>query len=261
MPELDHDLITALAEGRLGVNEAAAAERAIAADPDAAAALALQRHSLAATRAAPPAALTDGERDNVRMAVAEAIGFDRRPAPAGSRRRVPWGAIAVAAGTLAALVAVVPIAGLLTGGQPDSSNVSLGLAEVDASGARTADDTGAQPMAGVDATTVATDAMSTTPASGEFEGAPYEDADVEEALTALAEDPADGEKRATSPTAETACVAEASSQLAAPADSLEFLEMTIGDRQVLVFFTIVDGALDAAAAYSPAGCELLGTLP
>jgi hypothetical protein len=28
-----------------------------------------------------------------------------------------------------------------------------------------------------------------------------------------------------------------------------------------VFFTIVNGALDGAAAYSPADCELLGTFP
>ncbi|MEX0825785.1 MAG: hypothetical protein WD184_03355 [Acidimicrobiia bacterium] len=258
MPEFDHDLIAALADGRLDPSEAAAAERVIAADGEATAALAQHRRALAAVRAAPPANLTDGERERVHMAVAEAIGFDRTPASAASGRRAPWGAITVAAATLAALVAVVPIAGLLTSDQPDSSDVSLGLAEVDAS--RTAEDAGAEPMAGVDSTI--TDGMSTTPASGDSEGAPAAaDDDVEEALTALADDPAGSRYRATSPTPETACAAEASDQIDASPDALEFIEMTIGDRQVMVFFTIVDGALDGAAAYSPVDCELLGTLP
>jgi hypothetical protein len=260
MPEFDHDLIAALAEGRLDPSEAAAAERVIAADGEATAALAQHRRALAAMRAAPPVTLTDGERERVHMAVAEAIGFDRTPAPAASGRRAPWGAITVAAATLAALVAVVPIAGLLTSDQPDSSAVSLGIAEVDAS--RTAEDGGAEPMAGVDSTVQATDGMSTAPASGDFEGVPAApDADVDEALTALADDPAGSRYRATSPTAETACAAEASDQIDAAPDALEFIEMTIGDRQVLVFFTIVNGALDGAAAYSPADCELLGTFP
>lgn len=259
MPEFDHDLIAALAEGRLDPSEAAAAERVIAADGEATAALAQHRRALAAVRAAPPATLNEGERERVHMAVAEAIGFDRTPAPAASGRRAPWGAITMAAATLAALVAVVPIAGLLTSDQPDSSAVSLGIAEVDAS--RTAEDGGAEPMAGVDSTFQPTDGMS-TPASGDFEGAPVApDADVDEALTALADDPAGSRHRATSPTAETACAGEASDQIDAAPDALEFIEMTIGDRQVLVFFTIVDGALDGAAAYSPANCELLGTFP
>ncbi|MEX1208192.1 MAG: hypothetical protein WEE36_06205 [Acidimicrobiia bacterium] len=262
MPEFDHDLIAALAEGRLDPSEAAAAERVIAADGEATAALTQHRRALAAMRAASPATLTDGERNRVQMAVAEAIGLDRAPAPPASGRRAPWGAIGVAAVTLAALVAVVPIAGLLTSDQPDSSAVSLGIAEVDRSSARTAEDAGAEPMAGVDSTVQATDGMSTTPANGDFEGAPAApDADVEEALTSLADDPAGGKERATAPTAETACAAEASDQIDASPDALEFIEMTIGDRQVLVFFTIVDGALDGAAAYSPADCELLGTLP
>jgi hypothetical protein len=260
MPDFDHDLIAALAEGRLDPSEAAAAERVIAADGEATAALAQHRQALAAMRAAPPATLTDGERERVQMAVAEAIGFDRTTASAASGRRAPWGAITVAAATLAALVAVVPIAGLLTSDQPDSSAVSLGIAEVDAS--RTAEDAGAEPMAGVDSTIQATDGMSTTPASGDLEGAPAApDTDVDEALTALAEDPVGSRYQATSPTAETACADEASDQIDASPDALEFIEMTIGDRQVLVFFTIVDGAVDDAAAYAPADCELLGTLP
>jgi hypothetical protein len=262
MPEFDHDLIAALAEGRLDPSEAAAAERVIAADGEATAALAQHRRALAATRGAPPPTLTEGERERVHMAVAEAIGFDRTPAPAASGRRAPWGAITVAAATLAALVAVVPIAGLLNGDQPDSSAVSLGLAEVDASGARYGEDDGAEPTAGVDSTIQPTDGMSTTAASGDSEGAPVApDADVEETLTALADDPAGSGYKATSPTSETACAAEASDQIDAAPDALEFIEMTIGDRQVLVFFTIVDGAIDGAAAYSPADCALLGTLP
>jgi hypothetical protein len=263
MPEYDHDLIAALADGRLDHEQAAAAERVIAADPAATAALAQHRRAVEAVRAIPPAALTDPERAHIRMAVAEAIGLDRSPVAASSGRRTPWGAISIAAATLAALVAVIPIAGLLTSGADESSAVSAGMAEVDAS-ARSGDDVDAAPTAAVDTTSQATETAggSTTAGPlGYFEDSAAADADIEQTMTALEADPAGGEEKSNPPTAETLCATEASDQIGAPVESLRFIETTVGDQQVLVFFTLTDGALDAAAAYAPADCALLAARP
>jgi hypothetical protein len=114
MPEFDAETIAALAEGRLDPERAGELERAIASDPDAAADLAAQRAALAAVTSAPLPTLSPAERSGLRAAVAEAIGVTATPAQSPSpARRVPWGAIGVAAAALAALVAVVPLAGLL----------------------------------------------------------------------------------------------------------------------------------------------------
>lgn len=257
MPDYDHDLIAALAEGRLDPAEAVAAQRAIAADPEAAAAYAQHRIALDAIGATSPATLTDGERSRVRMAVAEGLGLDRTPVPSTPGRRTPWAAISIAAATLAALVAVVPISGLLTSDGQDTSAVSQGLAEIDSS-ARSADDA-AEPMAGSGTEGAETDGISTTAApSAQFEGVPDEDLDAR--LTALAADPETGEEKATSPTVDTLCATEAAAQIETAVDTLMFLEMTVGDQQVMVFFVVVDGLVEAAA-YSPADCTLLETFP
>ena len=119
MPEIDPNLIAALAEGILDAAQAAAAEAAIAADPRATAELTYQRAALSAIAAAPSVRLSDGERNSLRAAVAGAVNLelDPEPKPALSRRRsAPWGAIAVAAVSLTAIVAIVPMVGLLSTG-------------------------------------------------------------------------------------------------------------------------------------------------
>ncbi len=129
MPRFDSETITALAEGRLDPEEAAALEREIAADPVAAAELAAQRLALEALGTAPPVELTPSERAELRAAVADAIGIaEPEPAPDPVKRAVPWGSLGIAAAALVALVAIVPVAGLLTTGEDEAQNLELAAA-------------------------------------------------------------------------------------------------------------------------------------
>ena len=80
MPDHDHDLIAAIAEGRLGPLETETAMRAIADDPAALADLEAQRLALSAMRAAAPVRLADAERDRLRRGVTEAIGLEESAA-------------------------------------------------------------------------------------------------------------------------------------------------------------------------------------
>lgn len=255
----DHDLIAALAEGRLDAAEAATAERAIAADPEAAALLAAHRTALAATRAAEPAVLTNTERRDLRASVSEAVGLDRSPQLA-VRRRAPWAAISIAAATLAALVAVVPLAGLLTE-SGDSAAVTFGATELDDAARTTSEEAvppaldggtqGAESDAAGD--TVSTTAAAAAPAAAEET--------LEERLAAFIADPADLEENRISPTAETLCGMAASEHIGAPLEDLLYAELILGEAQVLVFFTATDGELTMAAAFSPEGCVLIDSLP
>ena len=123
MPEIDPNLIAALAEGILDSADAAAA--AIAADPRATAELTYQRAALSAIAAAPSVRLSDEERHSLRTAVAGAVNLELDPEPKRTRSRrrsAPWGAIAVAAVSLTAIVAIVPLVGLLSTG--DSGNTA-----------------------------------------------------------------------------------------------------------------------------------------
>lgn len=120
MPRHDPDIIAALAEGRLDPDEAVAIAREIAADPVAAAELADHRAALDAMSSAPRVELTEAERTDLRAAVADALGLvEPEPAAVSVSRHVPWGSIGIAAAALAALIAVVPVAGLLTTGGGD----------------------------------------------------------------------------------------------------------------------------------------------
>lgn len=139
MRRFDLDTIAALAEGRLDPSDAAALEAAIAADPRAAAELTRQRLALSVLHEAPEPSLTDSERSILHSAVASALGIedgailDRRSTAAtgaGVRlsppgeKRIPWGAIGVAAVGLAALVMVVPVADMLSSGGDDSAGAT-----------------------------------------------------------------------------------------------------------------------------------------
>lgn len=114
MHSFDPDLLAALADGSLPPDEAAALEARIAADPAAAADLAAQRLVQAGLAALPAVVLTDEERSRLHATVAERIGIaGSGVATAPRRRRVAWGAVAVGASALLALVAFGPVAGML----------------------------------------------------------------------------------------------------------------------------------------------------
>ena len=128
MFKYDPDRIAALAAGSLDPAEAAAFEAEIAADPRATAELAAQRLALGAIRRSPAPVLSADERAELRRAVAAALHLEESPrlvtAAASSRRRVPWRPLAVAATALAALVAAVPLFGLLSVGGDESAGTT-----------------------------------------------------------------------------------------------------------------------------------------
>lgn len=126
MPRFDPETIAALAEGRLSPDEAARLERAITDDPAALAELELQRAALVALGSAPEIVLTEVERAGLRAAIAGAIGLVDAPEEAAEGpRRVPWGAVGIAAAALFGLVAVVPVVGLLNTGGADDADTAL----------------------------------------------------------------------------------------------------------------------------------------
>jgi hypothetical protein len=124
----DDALIAALAEGSIDPSQAAAAEAAIAACARCAAELEGQRSALTALQAAPDASLREPERAALRSAVASSLGLEIAPTLQPVRRKpIPWGAVAIAAASLAAIVAVVPLAGLLNTAS-DSDEAATALA-------------------------------------------------------------------------------------------------------------------------------------
>ena len=261
MPDHDHDLIAALAEGRLEPDQAAEAERVIAADPAAAGLLAAHREALAAIAAASPASLTEDERRDLRLRVSDAVGLDRTPRPA-TRRRAPWAAVAIAGATLAALVAVVPLMNLLsdssdsvaiTAGIPESAEVSRSTTAAGQATVPT-DFSGAAESDGVDDAPVATTmAVVSAPTA--------ESLSLAERITTLIAAPAEPDDDRLSPTEGTACGMEAEEEIGAALEDLSYAEMTIDDRQAMVFFTVVDGMPESAAAFSADDCQLLESLP
>lgn len=119
----DQDLIAALAEGTLDGAAAAAASADIAGCSTCSADLAAQRTAIVAMAGVSPVALTAAESARLRSAVASAIGIEPTPTPVSAprARRTPWGAIAIAAASLAGIVGVVPVIGLLSQGSNDSA--------------------------------------------------------------------------------------------------------------------------------------------
>jgi anti-sigma factor RsiW len=119
----DQDLIAALAEGILDAAAAAAAAADIAGCPTCSADLAAQRVAIVSIAGASPVSMTSAESARLRSAVARAIGIEPTPNPVSAprARRTPWGAIAIAAASLAAIVGVFPFIGLLSQGSDDST--------------------------------------------------------------------------------------------------------------------------------------------
>jgi anti-sigma factor RsiW len=263
MPDHDHDLIAALAEGRLDPERAAEAEQAITADPAAAALLAAHRRALGAIAAAPRPALTEAEQADLRTSVAEALGLDLSPAPA-QRRRAPWAAISVAAATLAALVAVVPLTGLLSNSGDTNAVTAPQFDDADRSGGDTAE-IGEVPATSAFSTETAAEAdgieVSTTVAAETIPAAAADPATLEEQLVMLLAEPQDPEQSRLAPTPETACGSEAAEHIGTPLENLLFAELTLSERQAMVFFTVTEGRPEMAAAFAADGCELLESLP
>jgi hypothetical protein len=182
MTSFDPDLIAALAEGTLPPDRAAALEQEISADPHALAELEAQRTALRAMKAEAPVVMTDSERIRLRSSVAEALGVDRSPTPEPAvpgRRRIHWPAIAVAAASLVAIVAIVP--GVLTTGDDAENAATLVLAE------DSTESTAARDAAGAQSNLADT---TPSPSSGVFDEA-GDSADSSESPEVLAVPPAD----------------------------------------------------------------------
>lgn len=154
MHRYDPELIAALADGTLDPTQAVELEAQIAADPAAAAELAAQRAALAALRGSAHPRLTDVERTALRAAIARELNLETAPVVDGAPpRRIAWGALGIAAATLAALVAAVPIAGLLNTGGDDAAT-DLTMAEAVTTAASFSDGSAADglaPVPGADA--------------------------------------------------------------------------------------------------------------
>jgi len=262
MPDHDHDLIAALAEGRLEPDRAAEAERAIADDPAAAELLAAHRRALAAIGAASHPSLTDTERNALHLRVSEAVGLDRTPQTV-TRRRAPWAAVAIAGAALVALVAAVPLMNLLSD-SGDAVAITSGVAEAD-DAARSTGELGEAPAPSDLGTETfgESDGLGGTVSTTMAASAPtaQESLTLVERLTTLIDEPRDPGDDRLSPTEETACGMEAEELIGTALADLRFAELTIDERQALVFFTVVEGHPEMAAVFSADGCELLESLP
>jgi hypothetical protein len=150
MNSFDPELLAALAEGSLSPADAVALEARIATEPAALAELGAQRRALAFIRSAPASPLRDGERTALRAAIATQLGLSPDAAPVPTpRRRVAWGALAVSATALAAIVALSPMVGLIGdgGGDDAAMTVADGATTPDGDTARDSGLLGAEPPA------------------------------------------------------------------------------------------------------------------
>jgi hypothetical protein len=260
MAKYDPDRIAALAAGALDPAEAAVLEAEIAADPRAAAELAAQRLALEAVRRAPAPLLSDAERTELRRAVAAALHLEDSAQPAAaalaSRRRVPWRPLAVAAAALTALVAAVPLFGLLSVGDNEAAQTTIALSATSES-----QEDGDLVTAGADAPenlvgTATTAAATTTIAATTLREMTFAD----ETVGSLLADPA----RLFAPAADgaVACLDEARILLRAPDPAGLHLAPAEGGRDMVIWFLSSDGAtVEALVALDAGTCELLAVYP
>lgn len=268
MAKYDPDRIAALAAGALDPAEAAVLEAAIAADPRAAAELAAQRLALEAIRCAPAPLLSEAERTELRRAVAAALHLEDSAQPAAvalaSRRRVPWRPLAVAAAALTALIAAVPLFGLLSVGDDEAAMTTIALSATTESqdfstATQAGEELGAEGVPG-DATMLGT--LTTAAATTTTSGAPTlrERSAADKAIGSLLADPA----RLFAPAADgaIACLDEARILLQAPDPSGLRLDPAEGGREMVIWFLSSDGATaDDLVAFDAATCELLAVYP
>lgn len=229
MNSFDPELLAALAEGSLSPADAAALEARIAADPAALAELGAQRKALAFIRSSPASPLRDAERNALRAGIAMQLGLSSDgvtvPAP---RRRVAWGAIAVSATALAAIVALSPMVGLIgdRGGDDAAMTVADGATTPDGDAARDAGLLGAEPPPDTAAGDDTVPLVPTGSGGEEFAATTLAAAFAENAadmtklaqdLTLLRSDPEGLQVVATPTDATTPCVAEATAYFGADA--------------------------------------------
>jgi hypothetical protein len=264
MAKYDPDRLAALAAGSLDPAEAAAFEAEIAADPRAAAELAAQRLALDAIRRAPAPVLSAAERTDLRRAVAAALHLEDSPEPSAvvaARRRLPWRPLAVAAAALAALVAAVPLFGLLSTGDDEATMTTIALA----------------------ATTMARDGSVATSGDGGLEGFGVESGGTTSAATTLgatAPEFTSSEERALNEAGKAVADLIADPALlfgSAPAGTIPCRDearilLEAGDPtgrrlywdgdQLAVWFLSADGAtVQRLVAFRPATCEFLAAYP
>ena len=269
MRRYDPDTIAALAEGRLDPERARELERAIAADPIAAAELADHRLALAATKGAPSPMLSVDERAGLRSAISSALGLEApvRTTTGRAPRRVPWAAVTVAALSLVALVAAVPLANLLSTGEDAAAAPTFGAIE----GYSTTDatlpspsDTAALPTDGLDAPATAdfagTEAATTTTTKDTIRVAaadPEERSLLLEAFDAASIPP----DRAVEPDDDTPCVALGREDPGGtPLYTISFTAKD--DATIVVFYTLAeDGSLGAAIGYDAIDCSVRVSYP
>jgi hypothetical protein len=266
----DDALIAALAEGSLDPSQASAAEAAIAPCARCNAELQAQRAALTALASAPPAALRDDERRALRSSVAASLGLETTPATEPVRRRpIPWGAVTIAAAALVAIVAVVPLAGLLnTAADTDDAatalavsttdDTSTGASEVPSQAAELderagdlgeeSDGAGGEPQIdSAPSTTYA--ATSTVPGAGQAATLT-----VEELAAALA---GDRLQQPVPPREGQACASEAEEALGPGASALS--ELVLVDGETGIAYLSSDAS--AAVVFHPDGCRKLAALP
>jgi hypothetical protein len=275
MTGFDPDRIAALADGSLDPAEAEAFERAVAADPGAAAELASQRLALAALREAPQVLMSTDERTRLRAAVAAEIGIVRdtaaEPGRSPGRRRIPWPGIAVAAASLVAIVAVVPSIGLFTSDDDTSTAETFVLADeardldlpapaaTEADGALQTEE--ASPLEPADEEMLEAGAAPTTVAATTTIAAAFRDetvaAEIDPALKRILDDPT-----ILAPAADDSlieCRDEAVALLGE--DSAEYLAAAVqaldGGGEAIVWFVPSDDGPPALVAFSPDDCTLL----
>lgn len=295
MPRFDPDTIAALAEGRLSPEEAARVEQLIASDPAARAEWEIHRTALDALSSATSFSLTEVERAGLRASVADAIGLvDASPVAAAAPRRVPWGALGIAAASLAGLVAFVPLAGLLTtAGDDDAATafaptatapVSDGTGTAEAttkddestplSGDATFDASQEAPgddVAGFGSTTMAAQAPTTSDTTLAGEAVETTIAGVEELApaaipvelaTLLADPDAVGEVAAAADTDSTCAAADALERTADETERWTFEYVAEDGTSVVVFFDYdASGVPGPFAAYTGADCTRLAVVP
>ncbi len=272
MPRYDPELIAALAEGSLEPDEARRVESELAEDPDALAALEVQRQAIEAARTAPTPSLSDSESTHLRAAVAEALGLARDPEPVSEPRRISWSALATAGVALAALLAVVPVIGLLNTDGDDARTadaVSLeDTAETEAAAdaapegsersiAADEQDGAEAPAFEAPATTVSAETLPTpvpTTAGGEA-------LDLAADLEILGADPEALARSSESATDETPCYEQAAAALGARDLSWFQLEDEESEVGFVVYTAFADGEPPRMIAFHPADCSVAASLP
>ena len=142
----DHDLIAALAEGRLSGHAAENAAARIKADPELSSEYAAQVAALTFLSSARVPEMTAAERSMLHMNLTEQLGLSPKTTQAHepAQRKTPWWAPVFGLATAAAVVAAfVILPGTLFGGASDTASMDLVSADLESSSAEASPTTAA----------------------------------------------------------------------------------------------------------------------